>query len=102
MKKPSISIQKPTLPAAAALDFATGATNHATTAIPELSQGESTSEQGKRPQTAKTQTSGLVPAGDVRLTANISEEHHIKLKIAAAKQRTTIGELIEQLIDKAL
>lgn len=48
------------------------------------------------------QVSGLVPVGDVRLTANISEGHHLKLKVAAAKQRTTIGELLESLIDKSL
>ena len=44
--------------------------------------------------------SGLVPEGDVRLTANIREDLHLKLKIAAARQRTTIGELIEQMVEK--
>lgn len=102
MKKPSISIQKPTLPAAAALDFATGATNPVSETTSGAHQGVDNSTTGKRARTGKTQVSGLVPEGDVRLTANISEEHHIKLKIAAARQRTTIGELIEQLIDKAL
>ncbi|GFE58875.1 hypothetical protein [Geobacter sp. AOG1] len=46
--------------------------------------------------------SGLVPAGDVRLTANIREDLHLKLKIAAAQRRTTIGELIEEMVDKYL
>lgn len=45
-------------------------------------------------------TSGQVPAGDVRLTANIRQNLHLKLKIEAAKRRTTIGELLEQLIDQ--
>jgi len=42
--------------------------------------------------------SGLVPAGDVRLTANIRQDLHLKLKIASAHRRTTIGEIIEELI----
>jgi hypothetical protein len=47
-----------------------------------------------------TKVSGLIPAGDVRLTANIRQDLHLKLKIAAAHQRTTIGELLEKLIEK--
>jgi hypothetical protein len=42
--------------------------------------------------------SGLVPAGDVRLGANISQPLHLKLKMASAITRTTMGELIESLI----
>ena len=44
--------------------------------------------------------SGLVPEGDVRLTANIRQDLHLKLKIASAYRRTTIGEIIEELIEK--
>jgi hypothetical protein len=43
--------------------------------------------------------SGQVPEGDVRLTANIRADLHLKLKIRAAEQRTTVGELIEQWIE---
>ena len=46
--------------------------------------------------------SGLVPEGDVRLTANIRQDLHLKLKIASAHRRTTIGEIIEELIDAHL
>ena len=46
--------------------------------------------------------SGQVPAGDVRLTANISESLHMKLKMASVVARTTMGELIEQLISQKL
>lgn len=49
---------------------------------------------------AKKQVSGLVPADDVRLTANIRKDLHLKLKIRAAEERTTIGELIEALIER--
>ncbi len=48
----------------------------------------------------KKQVSGLVPDDDVRLTANIRKDLHLKLKIRAAEERTTIGELIEDLIEK--
>jgi hypothetical protein len=44
--------------------------------------------------------SGLVPEGDVRLTANIRQDLHLRLKIAAAHRRTTIGEIIEELVEK--
>ena len=45
---------------------------------------------------------GKVPSGDVRLSANIDQEIHLKLKIAAARERTTIGELIERLVQDNL
>lgn len=45
---------------------------------------------------------GPVPEGDVRLTANIREDLHLKLKIVAATRRTTIGELIEELVEQYL
>lgn len=45
------------------------------------------------------QKSGLVPEGDVRLTANIRHDLHLKLKIRAATERTTVGELIEKWIE---
>jgi len=40
-----------------------------------------------------------VPEGDVRLTANIRGDLHLKLKIRAAQERTTVGELIEQWVE---
>jgi len=55
--------------------------------------------QAKPAPKATGQKSGQVPEGDVRLTANIRADLHLKLKIEAAKQRTTVGELIERLID---
>ncbi len=50
--------------------------------------------------TETKQTGNQIPLGDVRLTANISKAHHRKVKLAALHQDTTIGELLEQLIDK--
>jgi predicted HicB family RNase H-like nuclease len=43
--------------------------------------------------------SGQIPDGDVRLTANIKEELHTRLKIEAAKRRMSIGDLVEELIE---
>lgn len=51
---------------------------------------------------ATKKISGLVPDGDVRLTANIRQDLHLKLKISSAYRRTTIGEIIEELIEKHL
>jgi len=42
---------------------------------------------------------GKVPSGDVRLVANIRENLHTRLKVEAAKQRKTIRQLIEDLIE---
>jgi hypothetical protein len=46
--------------------------------------------------------SGQVPEGDKRLTANISHKTHTKLKMTAVLRETTIGELIEELVDSSL
>lgn len=85
------TIQKPQINTAEVLNFATGA-------------AQESSARGGRTQGRKVaqKASGLVPAGDVRLTANIKEELHLKLKIAAANRRTTIGEIIEELVAKHL
>lgn len=101
MKKTQISISKPDL-GAAALGFATGGAQEALEANGEPKTAIDIPRKEKPATRPSKQVSGLVPLGDVRLTANISEQHHIKLKIAAAQNRTTIGELIEQMIDKSL
>ncbi len=58
------------------------------------------SVKASRAPAGSQELSGQVPTGDVRLTANIREDLHLRLKIEAARQRTTIGELVEGLIDK--
>lgn len=47
---------------------------------------------------AKPPKSGKLPLGDARLTANIRSDLHLRLKIRAAQEHTTAGELIEQWI----
>lgn len=59
-------------------------------------------EKVSKPKDIEGSRSGLVPEGDVRLTANIRGDLHMKLKIEAALQRTTIGDLIEELIKQHL
>jgi hypothetical protein len=41
----------------------------------------------------------LVLVGDLQVTASISEKHHKKLRRLARQQDTTIGDIIEQLMD---
>ena len=85
------SLKKPTLTTAAVQAFAEGATGTPT--------GPARGKGAARAETAPIgQRSGLVPDGDVRLTANIRSDLHLKLKIRAAQERTTVGELIEQWI----
>lgn len=88
----AVSIGKPAL-AAEALKFAseTPATAQATDML---------GNDREAAQNGSKSLSGLVPSGDVRLTANIRGDLHLRLKIAAANRRTTIGELIEDLIQQ--
>lgn len=69
-------------------------------AVRAFAEGDQSAKQGKGKANLKAQKSGLVPEGDVRLTANIREDLHLKLKIEAAKRRTTVGEIIEQMIER--
>jgi hypothetical protein len=66
-------------------------------------RGSAAKKSVRAPATPPPRTSpGGAPAGDVRLTVNIREDLHLKLKIAAAKRRTTIGELLEGLVEQHL
>jgi hypothetical protein len=85
------TLKKPTLSTAAVQDFAESATGAQT----RVGKGMG----GARSEIAPAgQKSGLVPEGDVRLTANIRGDLHLALKIRAAQERTTVGELVEQWI----
>ena len=50
----------------------------------------------------KVGSSGKVPSGDVRLTANIKKELHTKLKVFVARERTTVGAIIEKWIRETI
>jgi len=53
--------------------------------------------KGKKPS-----KSGLVPDGDTRLVCNVRSDLHKKLKHAAVDEETTIGQIVESMIDKHL
>jgi hypothetical protein len=86
------TLKKPTLSTAAVQAFAEGATS----APNATAKGKGAARAEVAPVGQK---SGLVPEGDVRLTANIRGDLHLKLKIRAAQERTTVGELIEQWVE---
>jgi|GEM_PF-1965395 len=65
-----------------------------------FAEGTEPSTKRSAGKTKDVKVSGQVPAGDVRVTANIREDLHLKLKIRAAEERTTVGELIEQWISR--
>ena len=53
-------------------------------------------------KTEKQGKSGQVPEGDVRLVANIRKDIHKRLKHAVVEKETTIGDYLENLLDKHL
>ena len=75
MKRRSTMLKKPQLTAEKVLDFAEAKTSR---------------------------RSNLAPAGDTRLTVNLREDLHLKLRMKALEERTTAGELLERLIEKYL
>lgn len=68
----------------------------------EAPQATKSSQAIGQAGTRPAAVSGLVPVGDVRLTANIRQDLHLKLKIESAHRRTTIGEILEELIEHHL
>lgn len=46
--------------------------------------------------------STAAPDGDTRLTVNLRNSLHLKLRMKALEQKTTAGDLLEQLIEKYL
>lgn len=71
---------------------------------PSLATVTTFAEQGGndlKDQTARLLRSirgGHAPAGDVRLTINIKQELHRKLKIKAIEENTTVGRMVEAWI----
>lgn len=76
MKRQATMLKKPTISPGQVLGFA----------------------EGKKPSDKRT----TAPAGDVRLTINMRDDLHMKLKLEAVKNKTTAGELIEELIERHL
>lgn len=85
------TLKKPTLADSAVIAFAEGSRKRGGT----NAKGNGAARAENAPAGQKT---GLVPAGDVRLTVNIQADLHQALKMRAVQERTTVGELIEQWI----
>ena len=92
-------VTKPILDTSQALAFATGA-------IKSENISTHTNKLKKTAQIAKKSLADnrifFAPEGDKRLTINIKEELHKKLKIKAIEENTTAGDILENLIDKYL
>ena len=88
MTRGTAPLKKPTLARGDVLEFAENA-------------GRSTAARGRSSaaSASKGEKSGLIPEGDVRLTANVRADLHMKLKMRAVQERTTVGELIEAWIE---
>lgn len=70
------------------------------TAVQAFAEGGNKGKSGAAGKTKSGKAgSGQIPEGDVRLTANIREELHQKLKIRAVQERTTVGDLIEAWVE---
>jgi len=73
---------------------------------PPLDKARDFAEKKEEPE--KPEKKSLAPKGDVRMTVNVREDLHIKVRKAVAKriydtgERFTAGELIEELIEKYL
>ena len=92
-------VTKPILDTSQALAFATGAIKSENISI-------DTNKPKKTVQLAKKSLADnrifFAPEGDKRLTINIRDDLHKKLKISAIEQGSTAGEIIEKLIEKYL
>jgi len=84
-------LKKPILEREAVMDFAEGAKGTGKSSAARVQSSASAAPKGQK--------SGLIPEGDVRLTANIRADLHMQLKMRAVQERTTVGELIEAWIE---
>lgn len=82
------TLKKPTLASSAVLAFAEGGKPRTASKVKARSENAPVGQK-----------SGLVPEGDTRLTANVRADLHMKLKIRAVQERTTVGELVEAWIE---
>jgi hypothetical protein len=83
-KKKQPTLKKPVLSSADVLGFAEGKRGKGRAA--SISEAASASR--------------FPPTGDIRLTVNIREDLHMRLKMEAVKRRTTVGEILEDLVQQ--
>jgi hypothetical protein len=91
-KKKHATLKKPVLTSEAVLGFAEGRGS------PASSRARSSKASAAVVDPAST--SRFPPTGDIRLTVNIREDLHMRLKMEAVKRRTTVGEILEDLVQQ--
>ena len=98
-KRPTL--KKPVLSPEAVLGFAEGRT-----AARGSSPARRAAKAKAAPRASNAATgspnSRFPPSGYVRLTVNVRDELHMRLKIEAAKRRTTVGKMLEELVEAHL
>jgi predicted HicB family RNase H-like nuclease len=87
-----MALKKPTL-AEDALAFAEGDTKPKATV--KKAAVKKTAQKARQKSVP-----GQLKEGDVKLTANVKEELHTKLKVKAAMERTSISDIVERLLEK--
>jgi hypothetical protein len=90
-KKKHVTLKKPVLTSEAVLGFAEGR------AAPT---GRARSSKAAAVAPDASSMSRFPPTGDIRLTVNIREDLHMRLKMEAVKRRTTVGEILEGLVQQ--
>ncbi len=85
-KKKQPTLKKPVLSSADVLGFAEGK--------------RSTSKGRATAVSEASSASRFPPSGDIRLTVNIRGDLHMRLKMEAVKHRTTVGEILEDLVQQ--
>lgn len=91
------AFKKPVLSAEAVLGFAEGRTA-ARTATSKAKTEKAAPRAAA--EAAGASTSRFPPSGDVRLTVNMRGDLHMRLKMEAVKNRTTVGEILEAMVEK--
>lgn len=99
MKHPQTQIKKPVLNTTEALKFATESIETKNTSLTKEKEKENTQRASENLNKKRV---FFAPKGDKRLTINIREDLHKRLKIAAIEKEITAGEIIEELVRKYL
>lgn len=96
--KPAAVTKKPAIDTDAALRFAA---QEAPQAIKKQSARGRARPSGKEAAGAGKRVF-FAPEGDKRLTINLRQDLHKRLKMLAVERDTTIGEIIEELVERHL
>ena len=103
--KQAATLKKPSLDTAGALRFAAQEAPQA--AVKASARGRAR-QASAGPQDAAgagskaAKRAFFAPEGDRRLTINLRQDLHKRLKLMAVEQETTIGEIIEALVERNL